>query len=147
MRDNNIRKYMLEGMVQGKRGWGRPRIQLCHNLIGWTKIGFAACERAAQNRLRWHCIASKQRQRLVLRTHLNWSLRCNLLGTQYITRHWQYKERINSLYHSISPHYLPTLVEVEPLLESSTAHSSLSWMAALNCLRQCQIVLQFESVN
>ena len=52
---------LIEGMVPGKGGRGRPRNQWCHNVMVWTGMSFAVCKRAAQNRLRWRCIASNPR--------------------------------------------------------------------------------------
>ena len=61
MRHESIQRNLIEGMVPGKRGRGRPRNQWCHNVMDWTGMSFAACKRAAQNRLRWRCIASNPR--------------------------------------------------------------------------------------
>ena len=61
MRNENIQRNLIEGMVQGKRGRETPRIQWCHNVIDLTGMGFAVCNRAAQNRLRWRCIAFNPR--------------------------------------------------------------------------------------
>ena len=46
MRHKSIQRNLMEGMLQGKRGRRRPRIQWCH-VIDWTGMGFAACKWAA----------------------------------------------------------------------------------------------------
>ena len=61
MRHESIQRNLIESMVPGKRGRGRPRNQWCHNVMDWTGMSFAARKRAAQNRLRWRCIASNPR--------------------------------------------------------------------------------------
>ena len=61
MRHKSIQRNLIEGMVPGKIGRGRPRNQWCHNVMDWTGMSFAACKRAAKNRLRWRCIVSKPR--------------------------------------------------------------------------------------
>ena len=61
MRHKSIQRNLIEGMVPGKRGRGRPRNQWCHNVMDWTGMSFAACKRAAKNRLRWRCIAFNPR--------------------------------------------------------------------------------------
>ena len=61
MRHESIQRDLLEGMVEGRRSRGRPRLQWCHNVMEWTGKSFMTCKREAQDRSRWRGIASNPR--------------------------------------------------------------------------------------
>ena len=50
MRHSSVQKDLLEGMVMGKKGRGRPRIQWSHNIKDWLQKGFSECKRATSDR-------------------------------------------------------------------------------------------------
>ena len=41
---------LLEGMVEGKKGRGRPRAKWSQNIQGWLEMKFLECKRKARNR-------------------------------------------------------------------------------------------------
>ena len=50
MRHNSVQRDLLEGMVIGKKGRGRPRAQWSHNITDWLQMGFEECKRATMDR-------------------------------------------------------------------------------------------------
>ena len=57
MRHDSIQRDLIEGMVEGKRGRGRPRLQWSDNSTQWTGLTFVDAKRAAQDRRRWRSMA------------------------------------------------------------------------------------------
>ena len=53
MRHDSLQRDLLEGMVEGKRGRGRPRLQWSDNITQWTGLTFEKAKRTAQDRKRW----------------------------------------------------------------------------------------------
>ncbi len=60
-RHESLQKATLEGMVEGNRTRGRPRIRWTDNITEWTGMGIVECKRAAQDRGRWRAIALNPR--------------------------------------------------------------------------------------
>ena len=56
MRRDSLQRNLLEGMVEGKRGRGRPRLQWSDNILQWAGLNFEQCKRMAQNRKRWRSV-------------------------------------------------------------------------------------------
>ena len=56
MRHDSLQRNLLEGMVEGKRGRGRPRLQWSDNILQWAGLNFEQCKRMAQNRKRWRSV-------------------------------------------------------------------------------------------
>ena len=53
MRHDSLQRDLLEGMVEGRRGRGRPRLQWSGNITQWTGLTFEQAKRIAQDRRRW----------------------------------------------------------------------------------------------
>ena len=58
MRHDSMQRNLLEGMVEGKRGRGRPRQQWSDNILQWTGLNFQQTKRMAENRKRWRSMTS-----------------------------------------------------------------------------------------
>ena len=56
MRHDSLQRDLLEGMVEGKRGRGRPRLQWSDNITQWTGLTFEKAKRTAQDRKRWRFV-------------------------------------------------------------------------------------------
>ena len=56
MRHDSLQRNLLEGMVEGKRGRGRPRLQWSDSNLQWAGLNFEQCKRMAQNRKRWRSV-------------------------------------------------------------------------------------------
>ena len=56
MRHDSLQRNLLEGMVEGKRGRGRPRLQWSDNILQWAGLNFEQCKMMAQNRKRWRSV-------------------------------------------------------------------------------------------
>ncbi|XP_023241473.1 uncharacterized protein LOC111639767 [Centruroides sculpturatus] len=54
MRHNSLQKLLLEGMIEGQRGRGRPRKNWFSNIRNWTYLTYEECSREAQDRSWWH---------------------------------------------------------------------------------------------
>ena len=52
-RHHSIKKEILEGKVNGKRGRGRPPICWEDDVKAWTKMDLSTCTRAVENRDVW----------------------------------------------------------------------------------------------
>ena len=50
MRHDSLQMDLLEGMVEGKKGTGRPRAKWSQNIQGWLEMKFVECKRKAGNR-------------------------------------------------------------------------------------------------
>ena len=50
MRHDSLQRNLLEGMVEGKSGRGRPRLQWSDNILQWAGLNFEQCKRMVQNR-------------------------------------------------------------------------------------------------
>lgn len=57
MRHDSLQRDLVEGMVEGKRGRGRPRMQWSDNITHWTGLTFVEAKRTAQDRRRWRFMA------------------------------------------------------------------------------------------
>ena len=57
MRHDSIKRDLIEGMVEGKRERGRPRLQWSDNITQWTGFTFVDAKRADQDRRRWRSMA------------------------------------------------------------------------------------------
>ena len=60
-RHHSIRKEILEGRVQGKRGRGRPPRRWEDDVKAWTGMGLYDCTRAAANRDVWRDVSRRPR--------------------------------------------------------------------------------------
>ena len=47
MRRDSLQRDLIEGMVEGKRGRGKPILQLSDNITQWTGLNFVDAKRAA----------------------------------------------------------------------------------------------------
>ena len=56
MRHDSLQRVLLEGMVEGKRGRGRPRLQWSDNITQWTGLTCEKAKRTAQDRKRWRFV-------------------------------------------------------------------------------------------
>ena len=56
MRHDSMQRDLLEGMVEGKRGRGRPRMQWSDNITHWIGLPLVQCKRMAQNRVGWRFV-------------------------------------------------------------------------------------------
>ena len=50
IRHDSLQRDLLEGMVEGKRGRGRPRALWSKNVEGWLEMQFFECKRKAESR-------------------------------------------------------------------------------------------------
>ena len=50
MRHDSLQRDLLEGMVEGKKGRGRPRAQWTQNIQGWLEMKFVEGKQKARNR-------------------------------------------------------------------------------------------------
>ena len=53
VRHDSPQKQLLEGMVEGRRSRGRPRISWFSNVVNWTGMTTEEAKRCAQDRDRW----------------------------------------------------------------------------------------------
>ena len=53
IRGNGVQRLLMEGRINGRRGWGKPRTMWTDNIKEWTKISYNDCIRVAQDRERW----------------------------------------------------------------------------------------------
>ena len=53
IRGNGAQRLLMEGGINGRRGWGRQRTMWTDNIKEWTKISYNDCIRVAQDRERW----------------------------------------------------------------------------------------------
>ena len=60
-RHHSIRKELLEGRVQGKRGRGRPPRRWEDDVKAWTGMGLYDCTRAAADRDVWRDVSRRPR--------------------------------------------------------------------------------------
>ena len=60
-RHHSLRKELLEGRVQGKRGRGRPPRRWEDDVKAWTGMGLSDCTRAAADRDVWRDVSRRPR--------------------------------------------------------------------------------------
>src|SRR5215469_14751989 len=53
LRHQSLQKLLLEGMIEGTRGRGRPRTDWMRNVRDWTYLSHEDCAREAQDRTWW----------------------------------------------------------------------------------------------
>ena len=58
LRHNSTEKIVLESMIEGKRGRGRPRRRWFDNVKQWTDLSFMECKRVAQQRQTWRTLVA-----------------------------------------------------------------------------------------
>ena len=49
IRHDSLQRDLLEGMVEGKKGRGRPRTHWSKNVEGWLEMKFFECKRKAES--------------------------------------------------------------------------------------------------
>ena len=57
--DNSLAKMIMEGMVEGKRGRGRPEKQWIDNIKEWTMLEISEIMKKARDREQWRLIVRK----------------------------------------------------------------------------------------
>ena len=57
--DNSLAKMIMEGMVEGKRGRGRPEKQWIDNIKEWTRLEIGEIMKKARDREQWRLIVRK----------------------------------------------------------------------------------------
>ena len=58
LRGNGVQRLLMEGRINGRRGWGRPRTMWTDNIKEWTKISYNDCIRVTQDRERWRSMTA-----------------------------------------------------------------------------------------
>ena len=62
MRKGGMESRIIQGLVEGKRQRGRPKVGWMKNINDWTGLGLAEASRAALDRGEWRKIIRSQRR-------------------------------------------------------------------------------------
>ena len=58
IRGDGVQRLLMEGRINGKRRWGRPRTMWTDNIKEWTKISYNDCIRVEQDREGWRSMTA-----------------------------------------------------------------------------------------